>query len=115
MKDYTINSHIRARFTRSLRDLADYLDQHPAVPVPAFGTTVTMYATPGDDSRAQVGRIAALLDTGICDETAHGGHYWAVRNFGLVGYEIVAITEQPSATDPIPVCYQSTAGADLAE
>jgi hypothetical protein len=115
VKDYTINSHIRARFTRSLRDLADYLDQHPAVPVPAFGTTVTMYATPGDDSRAQVGRIAALLDTGICDETAHGGHYWAVRNFGLVGYEIVAITEQPSATDPIPVCYQSTAGADLAE
>jgi hypothetical protein len=116
MKDYTTDPGARGRFICSLRDLADYLDRHLAVPVPAHGATVTMYAGPADDGgRAQVDRIAALLDTGVHDETAHGGHYWAVRNFGPLGYEIVAITGQPPATDPIPVCYQSTAGADLAE
>ena len=107
MKDYTTNPAIRARFTRSLRDLADYLDHHPAVPVPAFGATVTMYATPGDDSRAQVNRIAALLDTGIRDETASGGHYWATRSFGPIGYEIAALADLVSLTRPAPACYQA--------
>ena len=107
MKDYTTSPAVRARFTRSLRDLADYLDHHLAVPVPAFGTTVTMYATPGDDSRAQVNHIAVLLDTGICDETAHGGHYRATRSFGPIGYEIVVIPEPCSLTRPAPACYQA--------
>ena len=107
MKDYTTNPAVRARFTGSLRDLADYLDRHPAIPVPASGTTVTMYATPGQDSRAQVNRIALLLDTGTRDETAHGGNYWATRSFGPIGYEIVATPGPSALTRPAPACYQA--------
>jgi hypothetical protein len=93
MKHYTTDPGAKARFTHALRDLADHLDRHPAIPVPKTGATITVHATCADyGGRAEVDRIAALLDTGICDETARGGHYWAVRNFGPVGYEIVAIT-----------------------
>jgi hypothetical protein len=107
MKDYTTNPAVKARFTSSLRELADYLDRHPAVPVPAFGATLTMYASPGDDSRAQVNRIAAVLDIETRDETAHGGNYWATRSFGPIGYEIVAIADFLPLTCPAPVCYQA--------
>jgi hypothetical protein len=108
MKDYTADPAVRARFTRSLRDLADYLDHHPAVPVPAFGATLTMYATPGDDGHAQVNHIAKLMDTGPHDETGHHGYYRATRSFGPIGYEIVAIPDPSPLTRPVPACYQIT-------
>jgi hypothetical protein len=108
MQDYTTNPAVQARFTRSLRELADYLDRNPAVPVPAFGASLTMYASPGDDGRTQVDDIAALMGAGTCDETAHHGHYWATRSFGPIGYEIVAIFDPPPDTRPAPVCYQAT-------
>ena len=50
-----------------------------------------------------------LLGAGIRDETARGGHYWAVRQFGPIGYEIVAISDIPPAPGPTPICYQSAA------
>ena len=47
--------------------------------------------------RAQVDHIARLLGADISDDTAHGGHYWAVRHFGPIGYEIVAISDTAMA------------------
>ena len=108
MKLYTTDPAARRRFTRALRDLADYLDRNPAIPVPKTGETVTVHASPADDGgRAQVDHIAALLDASIRDETARGGHYWAVRQFGPIGYEIAAIASTPPAPGPAPACYQS--------
>jgi hypothetical protein len=108
MKYYTTDPGAKGRFIRALRDLADYLDQNPAIPVPKTGETVTLHASSADDGgRAQVDHIGRLLDTGIRDETAHGGHYWAVRQFGPIGYEIVAISERPPVPGPAPACYQS--------
>jgi len=94
VKLYTTDPGAKARFTRALRDLADYLDRNPAIPVPKTGETITVHASPADHGgRAQVDHIAALLGAGIRDETAHGGHYWAVRQFGPIGYEIAAISD----------------------
>jgi hypothetical protein len=108
MKYYTTDPGAKGRFTRALRELADYLDRNPAIPVPKTGETVTLHASPiGQGGRAQVDRIAALLDAGIRDETARGGHYWAVRQFGPIGYEIVAISDTPPAPGPAPACYQA--------
>jgi hypothetical protein len=87
MKDYTTDPGAKARFTRALRDLAGYLDRNPAIPVPKTGETITVHASPADHGgRAQVDHIAGLLDVGIRDETARGGHYWAVRQFGPIGW-----------------------------
>jgi hypothetical protein len=108
MKYYTTDPGAKGRFTGALRELADYLDQNPAIPVPKTGETVTVHASSADyGGRAQVDHIARLLDAGIRDETARGGHYWAVRQFGPIGYEIVAISEMPAAADRTPICYQS--------
>ena len=108
MKLYTTDLGARGRFIRALRDLADYLDQNPAIPVPKTGETVTVHASPADDGgRAQVDHIAALLNASIRDETARGGHYWAVRQFGPIGYEIAAISSTPPVAGPAPACYQS--------
>ena len=108
MKYYTTDPGARARFSRALRDLADYLDRNPAIPVPTTGETITVHASSADDGgRAQVDHIAGLLHAGIRDETARGGHYWAVRNFGPLGYEIAAIASTPPAPGPAPACYQS--------
>jgi len=108
MKYYTTDPGAKGRFTRALRELADYLDRNPAIPVPKTGETVTLHASSADyGGRAQVDRIAALLDAGIRDETARGGHYWAVRQFGPIGYEIVAISETTPTPGRTPTCYQS--------
>ena len=101
MMYYTTDPGARRRFIRALRELADYLDRHPAIPVPEHGATILLHAATADDGgRAQVNRIAELLDADVCDETARGGHYWAVRNFGPIGYEVVAITAAYQATSP---------------
>ena len=93
MKYYTTDPGARGRFIGALRELAGYLDWHRAIPVPKHGATIALHAAAAEDGgRAQVDRIAGLLDAAVTDETARGGHYWAVRNFGPIGYEVVAIT-----------------------
>jgi hypothetical protein len=108
VKLYTTDPGAKARFTRALRDLADYLDRHPAIPVPKTGETITVHASStGDGGRAQVDHIARLLHAGIRDETAHGGHYWATRQFGPIGYEIAAISGTPSVPGQASACSPS--------
>ena len=48
MKYYTTDPGAKGRFIRALRDLADYLDQHPAIPVPKTGETVILHASSAD-------------------------------------------------------------------
>ena len=59
MKYYTTDPGAKGRFTRALRELADYLDQNTAIPVPKTGETVTVHANSADyGGRAQVDHIA---------------------------------------------------------
>ena len=96
---YTTHPEARQAFTRSLRELADHIDRHRAIPVPAYGATILLHADAAEDGgRAQVDYIARLLDTEVCDETASGGHYSAARAFGVIGYQITAIPGLVMAT-----------------
>jgi hypothetical protein len=87
---YTTQPAVRHTFITGLRDLAAYLDSHPAVPVPLMGTNISLYAPATDDGgRGQVARIAAQLGAAIADDTRHGGHLTTTRLFGPISYGIV--------------------------
>src|SRR2546422_228017 len=73
MKHYTTDPGAQGKFIRSLRELADYLDRHPMIPVPKSGATIMLHASSADyGGRAQVDHIARLLGADINDETKNG-------------------------------------------
>ncbi len=78
----------RDQFIGGLRQLADYLDTHPAVPVALHGwdLLVSTHHDRDPDGIAEVDRIAALLGVPAEDEIADGGHYSAIKVFGPVTY-----------------------------
>ena len=89
---YTTDPGTRDYLITSLRQLADYLAAHPAVPVPTGTTRILLHADVTEDGgREQVNHIARLLDAPVCDDIARGGHYTAARNFGPIAYEAVSI------------------------
>ena len=114
MKHYTTDPGAQGKFIRSLRELADYLDRHLTIPVPKSGATVLLHASAAENGgRAQVDHIARLLGASITDDTPNGGHYSAVRTFGVIGYEIVAITEHYSAAHRALMSYRGCITPDL--
>lgn len=86
----------RSKVIAGLRQLADYLHDHPAVPVAPFGWDVLAHAKADSEQaeRAEVDRIAAILGVPVTDDTAEGGHYRAIRSFGLITYEAVHIPKR---------------------
>jgi hypothetical protein len=82
----------RAQIIVGLRKLADYLEDHPDLPVPEFGGDVTFYPR-GDDEqrRAEVDRIADILGVKPTDDTRRDGHYRAIKSFGRMTYRAVHI------------------------
>jgi hypothetical protein len=90
----TTNADTRQAFITGLRDLADYLDQNPAVPVPAYGTEIQLCASSTDDGGcAQVSHFARHTGATVENRLAYSGHYVAARSFGPVSYRIVAISD----------------------
>ncbi len=93
-----IGSDFRWAFIAGLRDLADYLAAHPAVPVPEHGTEIIVHAASTDDGGcAQVDRFARQLGVPVENELAYCGHYRAARSFGPVGYRMTAISDHAMA------------------
>ncbi|MEU7746837.1 hypothetical protein [Nonomuraea sp. NPDC049158] len=87
----------RRELIAGLRTLATFLDGHPQVPVPRYGTVRvsvhTNYETDASsevEAIAEVERIAALLGT---TPTVENGHHVAGVDFGSVRYEAVLITQ----------------------
>jgi hypothetical protein len=80
----------RTEFIAALRDLADYLSENPALPVP-YRLAVNVFPVHGTDAeeRAGVDELAAM--TGATT-TEHDGHYTATKSFGPVEYTAVAIS-----------------------
>jgi hypothetical protein len=98
----------KARFTRFLRELADYLDQAPASPVPCYSACLTLHTRcTSTRGRAEIDRIAMLLDAPVHDGAAYQGGYWAAREFTLTGYEVIALALSPLAASPAPDCYHA--------
>jgi len=88
----------RQAFITGLRDLADYLDTHPAVAIPAHGTEILLSAASADDGGcAQVDYFARQLGVRVENELAYSGHYAAARCFGPVGYRMTAISDAAMA------------------
>jgi hypothetical protein len=75
-----------------LRELADFLTEHPDVPV---GTWTLLYHARGTDEekRAEVDRVAAILGV-TAGSPGTPDHYLADREFGGITYEALAITDE---------------------
>lgn len=78
----------RAQITDGLRQLADYLDTHPGIPLSPYGWDLLVSTRCDNDTegRAEIDRIAAILGVPADDDTASRGHYTAARSFGPVRY-----------------------------
>lgn len=99
----------RQAFITGLRDLADYLVTHPAVPVPDHGTEILLCTASADDGGcAQIDRFARQLGVPVENELAYSGHYGAARSFGPVGYRMTAISDAAMARH---YAYSSYSGA----
>lgn len=110
----------RSKVTGGLRQLADWLDAHPDVPVCPYGWDLHIYPHLADEAagRAEVDRIAAMLGVHVTDETQDGGHYRAIRSFGLITYEAVHIPQRYRDTYEALMSYQgcvTPAGSTHAE
>jgi hypothetical protein len=84
----------RTQTIAGLRALADFLEDHPAVPVYEYGWEVSVHADGTDEQEAaEVDRIAALLGVTPVDNRPRGGHYVAAKTFGRITYRVVHIPE----------------------
>jgi hypothetical protein len=82
----------RARMIVGLRTLADFLEDHPELPVPEYGSEVTVYPDGTEaEQRAEIDRIAAILGVNPTDNTGRDGHYTAETTFGRITYRAVYI------------------------
>ena len=104
---YSTDPKARASFIGDLRALADFLDQHSAVPVPLYGECITLHADSTEDGgRDQVNHVACLLGAAIIDDTPGGGHYRAEREFGQISYGVVSIPDVQMAYRHALVSYE---------
>src|SRR5699024_2747884 len=105
---YAADPATRATVITGLRALADFLEDHPEVPVSRYASGYLAYHPTGPDpaKRAEVARIATALDTTPTD--LGGGHHVASRYVGPIEYRAVAI---PAAEMAAHEALTSYAGA----
>jgi hypothetical protein len=95
---FTTDPAARQAFITGLRNLAEYLSSHPAVPVPKYGTEIHMTADSTDNGGCgQVNEFARHLGIAAPASISAHGHYQAIRFFGPVGYRMTAISEHAMA------------------
>jgi hypothetical protein len=81
----------RSKIIRGLRELADYLDRNPAVPVHEDGWDLLVFAdsTNQESGRAEVDQVASVLGVAAAADTSHDGLYTATRAFGPITYHFI--------------------------
>ncbi len=90
--NYYANDEQRVRLIAGLRDLADFLDQNPDVPVPRRADLLVFPPEASDaEMFAEIDTIAELIGSTASDAYSPHGHYSAVRDFGPVQYRAIAI------------------------
>lgn len=83
----------RAALIAGLRDLADFIEANPAVPVPPYLSAHISIPAPGsddDEKRAFVDTTAASLGT-TAAYVDPSGHYMTARTFGPVEFHVFTI------------------------
>jgi hypothetical protein len=90
---YFTEAERRQSVIDGLRELADFLTDHPDVPVSFSSINTISYLPHGTDEeeRAEVDRVAAVLGV-TAGSPGSPDHYSAVRQFGGIAYETVAIS-----------------------
>jgi hypothetical protein len=111
---FTTDPDTRQAFVTGLRDLADHLDAHPAIPVPRYGTEIYLSASSTDDGGcAQVSQFARQLGVAVPTTISYSGHYEAARYFGPVGYRMLAISDAAMARHYAWASYNGCVTPDL--
>lgn len=89
----TTTDQTRAEFTAALRELADFIDTHPDLPLPRGAEVSPFLNGTDEEDRAEIDRVAGIL--GAQPEQTITGHYRVRRRFGAgVAYDATAIPEQ---------------------
>lgn len=82
----------RAAIITGLRDLADFLDAHPDIPITGCVPLYHFAHQRTDaDQRAEIEQIAARLGSPVEAQTPYG-HYVTTISFGPIQYRAMAIT-----------------------
>jgi hypothetical protein len=81
----------RTRLVQGLRDIADFLDQHPDIPADHPSLVLLHLA-----DRQEVDRIAAMLGVRSTENT-RSTHYRAGISFGPIRYEALSIARTEMA------------------
>jgi hypothetical protein len=103
---HTTDTAGRQAYITGLRQLADYLDANPGVPVPRYGTTILLLTRLAEDGGiAEIVDIAAQLAAPVIDATQDMGSYRTCRSFGSVTYEAVSHTRASMAVYRAEVSY----------
>jgi hypothetical protein len=104
----------RHQTVSGLRALADFLENNPAVPVDEYGAEFTLFIRRRTDAcaRAEVDRIAAVLHSEICDDTARGGHYRVTKTFGRITYRAVHVPSRAIADYDARMSYRNNITLD---
>ncbi|WP_306369661.1 hypothetical protein [Nocardiopsis sp. CC223A] len=93
----TAGPALRSRITADLRALADFLEEHPDLPVSQHTTldiTYFPHTTTDEDAFAEIAHVGALLKRIPAWE---GDHYLVEHRTGAARYRAVAIPEQVRA------------------
>lgn len=99
-----------------LRAFAGFLEDKPEIPAP-FCADVLVFPPDdlGENGRAEIDRIAALIGATTEDRTAEYGHYTASRRFGPVEYRAVFIPSRSRAYHEARASYSGNVITEPAE
>jgi hypothetical protein len=102
----------RTAFIAGLRDLANYLTQHPALPVPDCSVAVNVFPADGTEADRQAGVDQFAATTGTVP-AAYRRHYTATKAFGPIEYTAVAISDALVAR--FECCFAGWSGAQVTD
>jgi hypothetical protein len=105
----------RAELVASLRELADYLAANPAVPVPAYGVTVTVSAAGTDSQKLTQLRLASKAMDVPCRARQRNGLLSAERAFGPVTYMFSVVSSEALARHVALMSYKDLVDPPLTE
>ena len=113
-RDNPPNQTPRQEFITGLRQLADYLDAHPAIPTAPYDweLIVSTHRANDLDGIAEIDRIAVFLGMPVEDELADGGHYCAVKAFGPITYRACHIPARHRAAHRALMTYSKSVTPD---
>jgi hypothetical protein len=86
-----MNADNRVEFTAALRELADFLDAHPAVPAPAY-PSLTIHAD-GETEAERADHVRQLADALGASVTESATSYRAELTFGPLTFSAYASTD----------------------